>query len=198
MFETKIMVPKIILYSFNSSQSHLTRPATAVTNQIQSIGLQNKTVQCIIIFLSFLNCDWLLIRESQLYWYQEFLCPVEPLYFSDEKSTLLVPRVPASSRTTVLLGWEVNPTGTRSPLSSRTTVKCTSQMRSQSQFIDGGVNLKVRGLTGTWGGCRHRNAKIWGKKGRFCKNLAKTGGLQPPPPPAPRLRRPCSWEMIKI
>ena len=21
-----------------------------------------------------------------LYWYQEFLCPVEPLYFSDEKS----------------------------------------------------------------------------------------------------------------
>ena len=22
-----------------------------------------------------------------LYWYQEFLCPVEPLYFSDEKST---------------------------------------------------------------------------------------------------------------
>ena len=91
MFETKIMVPKIILYSFNSSQSHLTRPATAVTNQIQSIGLQNKTVQCIIIFLSFLNCDWLLIRESQLYWYQEFLCPVEPLYFSDEKSTLLVP-----------------------------------------------------------------------------------------------------------
>ena len=22
-----------------------------------------------------------------LYWYQEFFCPVEPLYFSDEKST---------------------------------------------------------------------------------------------------------------
>ena len=59
-----------------------------------------------IIFLSFLNCDRLLIREVQwfywtqkllvpaekfsvnfwkfLYWYQE--CPVEPLYFSDEKS----------------------------------------------------------------------------------------------------------------
>ena len=67
-------------------------------------------VYCIIIYLSFLNCDWLLIREVQwfywtqkfrgcefephlrhphckfLYWYQEFLCPVEPLYFSDEKS----------------------------------------------------------------------------------------------------------------
>ena len=27
-------------------------------------------------------------------------------------------------------------------------------------IMDGGVNLKVRGLTGTWGGCRHRNAKI--------------------------------------
>ena len=23
----------------------------------------------------------------ELYWYQEFLCPVEPLYFTDEKST---------------------------------------------------------------------------------------------------------------
>ena len=81
-------------------------------------------VYCIIIYLSFLNCDWLLIREVEwfywtqkllvpvekftvrmpkvrlklapldyksphckfLYWYQEFLCPVEPLYFSDEKS----------------------------------------------------------------------------------------------------------------
>ena len=63
-------------------------------------------VYCIIIYLSFLNCDWLLIWEVQwFYWtqkllvpvekftvrmpkvrYQEFLCPVEPLYFSDEKS----------------------------------------------------------------------------------------------------------------
>ena len=67
-------------------------------------------VYCIIIILSFLNCDWLLIREVQWfywtqellvpvekfsvrmlmpmirYWYQEFLCPVEPLHFSDEKS----------------------------------------------------------------------------------------------------------------
>ena len=41
------------------------------------------------------------------------------------------------------------------------------------------MNLKVRGLTGTWGGWRHRNARIWGKKGRFCKNLAKTGGAAP-------------------
>ena len=50
-----------------------------------------------------------------------------------------------------------------------------------SVIIDGGVNLKVRRLTGTWGGCRHRNAKIWGKKGRFCENLAKTGGATAPP-----------------
>ena len=27
-----------------------------------------------------------------LYWYQEFLCPVEPLYFSDEKSTIVEKR----------------------------------------------------------------------------------------------------------
>ena len=26
------------------------------------------------------------ITNPVLYWYQEFLCPVEPLYFSDEKS----------------------------------------------------------------------------------------------------------------
>ena len=51
------------------------------------------------------------------------------------------------------------------------------------RFIGGGVNLKVRGLTGTWGGCRHRNAKIWGKKGRFCKNLATTGRAIAPQPP---------------
>ena len=44
------------------------------------------------------------------------------------------------------------------------------------------MNLKVWGLTGTWRGCRHRNAQIWGKKGRFCKNLAKTGGYSPQPP----------------
>ena len=56
-------------------------------------------VYCIIIYLSFLNCDWLLIREIQwFYWTQELLLPVEkftvrmpmvrlePLYFSDEKS----------------------------------------------------------------------------------------------------------------
>ena len=42
--------------------------------------------------------------------------------------------------------------------------------RRQSEF-------ESAGLTGTWGGCRRRNAKIWGKNGRFCKNLAKTGGL---------------------
>ena len=65
-------------------------------------------VYCIIIYLSFLNCDWLLIREVQwFHWTQELLVqvekftvrmpmvrlelatpglPVEPLYFSDEKS----------------------------------------------------------------------------------------------------------------
>ena len=35
-------------------------------------------VYCIIIILSFLNCDWLLIREVQwFYWTQELLVPVE-------------------------------------------------------------------------------------------------------------------------
>ena len=37
-------------------------------------------VYCIIIYLSFLNCDWLLIREVQwFYWTQELLVPVEKL-----------------------------------------------------------------------------------------------------------------------
>ena len=35
-------------------------------------------VYCIIIYLSFLNCDWLLIREVQwFYWTQKLLLPVE-------------------------------------------------------------------------------------------------------------------------
>ena len=35
-------------------------------------------VYCIIIYLSFLNCDWILIREVQwFYWTQELLVPVE-------------------------------------------------------------------------------------------------------------------------
>ena len=35
-------------------------------------------VYCIIIYLSFLNCDWLFIREVQwFYWTQEHLVPVE-------------------------------------------------------------------------------------------------------------------------
>ena len=37
-----------------------------------------KLVYCLIIILSFLNCDWLLIREVQwLYWKKELLVPVE-------------------------------------------------------------------------------------------------------------------------
>ena len=37
-----------------------------------------KLLYCIIIILSFLNCDWLLIREVQwFYWTQELLVPVE-------------------------------------------------------------------------------------------------------------------------
>ena len=37
-----------------------------------------KLVYCIIIYLSYLNCDWLLIWEAQwLYWTQELLLPVE-------------------------------------------------------------------------------------------------------------------------
>ena len=35
-------------------------------------------VYCIIIYLSFVNCEWLLIREVQwFYWKQKFLVPVE-------------------------------------------------------------------------------------------------------------------------
>ena len=43
--------------------------------------------------------------------------------------------------------------------------------RRWSEFESAGADWNVRG-------CRHRNAKIWDKKGRFCKNLAKTEGLQ--------------------
>ena len=39
----------------------------------------------------YINCMTILYQLRPhckfLYWYQEFLCPVEPLYFSDEKST---------------------------------------------------------------------------------------------------------------
>ena len=78
-------------------------------------------------------------------------------------------------------------------------VTCGQPFHLPCSCIDGGVNLKVRGLTATWGGCRHRNAKIWGKKGRFCENLAKTGGGGYSPP-APRLRRPChvAWCRVKL
>ena len=44
-------------------------------------------VYCIIIYLSFLNCDWLLIREVQwFYWTQKLLVPVE-------KFTVRMPKV---------------------------------------------------------------------------------------------------------
>ena len=77
-------------------------------------------------------------------------------------------------------------------------VTCGQPFDLPCSCIDGGVNLKVRGLTGTWKGCRHRNAKIWGKKGRFCENLAKPGGGATAPQP-PRLRRPChvAWCRVK-
>ena len=56
-------------------------------------------------------------------------------------------------------------------------------------FIDGGVNLKVRGLTGTWGAVGIEMPNFEAKKGDFakiCKNWG--GGLQPAP--SPRLRHP--------
>ena len=44
-------------------------------------------VYCIIIYLSFLNCSWLLIREVQwFYWTQKLLVPVE-------KFTVRMPKV---------------------------------------------------------------------------------------------------------
>ena len=76
--------------------------------------------------------------------------------------------------------------------------KHSSPMLLVAFYIEGGVNLKVRGLTGTKGGWRHRNAKIWGKKGRFCKNLAKIGGLQPPSPPGSAAHVLASPKTIKL
>ena len=49
-------------------------------------------------------------------------------------------------------------------------------------FIDGGVNLKVWGLTGTWGAVGIEMPKFEGKKGDFAKICKNWGGLQPPPP----------------
>ena len=61
-----------------------------------TFDMTQKNLFCIIIYLSFLNCGWLLIREVQYIGILTVnfctgtrisLCPVEPLYFSDEKST---------------------------------------------------------------------------------------------------------------
>ena len=71
------------------------------------------------------------------------------------------------------------------------TNKTVFQWRFWLLNIDGGVNLKVRGPTGKWGGCGLRNAKIWSKKGRFCKNLVKIqnlGGTAPSPAPPSMLK----------
>ena len=65
---------------------------------------------------------------------------------------------------------------------------CRFETHTHTHIIDGGVNLKVWALTGTWGICSHRNAKIWGKKGDFAKIWQKLGAIAPS---APQLRRPC-------
>ena len=56
-----------------------------------------------------------------------------------------------------------------------------------STTIDGGSEFKSVGASWKARGWRHRNDKIWGEKGRFCKNLAKTGRLSHTP-----VR--CPWE----
>ena len=50
--------------------------------------------------------------------------------------------------------------------------------------MDGGVNLKVRGLTGTWGPVGIEMPKFEAKKGDFAKIWQKLGGggYSPSPP----------------
>ena len=48
--------------------------------------------------------------------------------------------------------------------------------------MNGGVNLKVRGLTGTWGAVGIEMPKFEAKKGDFAKIWQKLGRLQPPGP----------------
>ena len=59
---------------------------------------------------------------------------------------------------------------------------------TQTSFIDGGVNLKVRGLTGTWGAVGIEMSKFEAKKGDFANIWQKLEGYSTP---SPRLRRPC-------
>ena len=48
-------------------------------------------------------------------------------------------------------------------------------------FINGGVNLKVQGLTGTWGAVGIEMPKFEAKKGDFAKIWQKLGAAAPPP-----------------
>ena len=73
-------------------------------------------VYCIIIYLSFLNCDWLLIREVQwFYWTQKLLVPVEKFTVKMPKLEHRVcnPGVASSSLTFGILTVNFS-TGTRS------------------------------------------------------------------------------------
>ena len=62
---------------------------------------------------------------------------------------------------------------------------CFSIRHFSGFVIDGGVNLKVRGLTGTWGAVGIEMSKFEAKKGDFAKLWNKLGGYSPPAPPAP-------------
>ena len=57
--------------------------------------------------------------------------------------------------------------------------ECRSMMRKRSHRQRG--ESESAGAYWNVGGCRYRNAK----KGRFCKDLAKTGEGYSPSPPAP-------------
>ena len=48
------------------------------------------------------------------------------------------------------------------------------------RLIDGGVNLNVQGLTGTWGAVGIEMLKFEAKKGDFAKIWQKLGGLYSP------------------
>ena len=60
-------------------------------------------------------------------------------------------------------------------------------------FKDGGVNLKVRGLTGTWGAVGIEMPNFEAKKGDLQKFAKTGGGGYSPLTPAPPSMVFCAW-----
>ena len=75
-----------LLLSLRKPEQPANFGGTIVQNYLLEI-VQMELNKCLIIYLSFLNCDWLLIREVQwFYWTQKLLVPVE-------KFTVRMPKV---------------------------------------------------------------------------------------------------------